>query len=96
MKQLGPLLPFILLGVVFYLLILRPQRVRQRQLAQTQSALAPGVRVMTTGGLYATVSAVETDAVLLEIAPGVVCRYVKPAVARVLEQPAARSDEPVT
>ncbi|HLZ38066.1 MAG TPA: preprotein translocase subunit YajC [Mycobacteriales bacterium] len=96
MEQLTTLLPLILLAAVFYLLILRPQRVRQRQLAQTQSALAPGARVMTTGGLYATVSAVEDDAVLLEVAPGVVCRYVKPAVARVLEQPTAHSDEPVT
>jgi preprotein translocase subunit YajC len=84
MDQLGSLPLLILLGLVFYLLILRPQRVRQRQLLETQSALAPGVRVLTSAGLYATVTAVEDDAVLLEVAPGVVCRYAKAAVARVL------------
>lgn len=94
--DLGMVLPLILLAAVFYLLILRPQRVRQRQLLATQSALSPGVRVMTTAGLYATVTAVEDDAVLLEVAPGVVCRYAKPAVARVLPQLAPESDQSAT
>ena len=96
MEQLGSLLPFILLALVFYLLILRPQRVRQRQLQETQSALSPGVQVLTSSGLYATVTTVEDDAVLLEVAPGVVCRYAKAAVARVLSKPTAHRDGPAT
>ena len=44
---------------------------------------------MTTSGLFATVSSVEDDAVVLEVAPGVHSRYAKQAVLRVInpEQP---------
>jgi preprotein translocase subunit YajC len=44
---------------------------------------------VTTAGLYATISAVEDEVVVLEVAPGVTCRYAKPAVARILTPPGA-------
>lgn len=87
METLAGLLPFILIFVVFWLLIMRPARMRQRQLAAVQSSLRPGTRVITTAGLYATVRAVENDAVVLEVAPGVLSRYTRQAVARVVEEP---------
>jgi preprotein translocase subunit YajC len=45
------------------------------------------MNVMTTAGLYAEVQAVEDDQVHLEIAPGIVCRFARAAVARVLDPP---------
>ena len=79
-----PLLWLLLLVVVFYFLILRPARVRQRQASAVQGALDPGLEVMTTAGLFATVSSVEDDVVVLEIAPGVRSRYAKAAIARII------------
>jgi len=80
-NQLG-ILVWVLLALGFYFLFIRPARVRQRQTLAIQASLRPGLEVMTTAGLYATVAAVEDDVVLLEVAPGVVNRYAKGAVAR--------------
>lgn len=80
----------------FYLLVLRPARSRQKQQQATVAQVAPGVRVMTTAGLFGTVTAVEDDQIDLEIAPGVTVRYVTAAVARILEEPETpgTTDEP--
>ncbi len=40
--------------------------------------------MVTIGGLYGTVTGVEDDSVLLEVAPGVQTRYARPAIARVV------------
>jgi len=84
-NPLTALLPLILIVVVFYFLLIRPQRRRQQQQAQMQSQVRPGQRVMTTAGLLATVVAVEDDAIVLEIAPGVESRFVKQAIGQVLD-----------
>jgi preprotein translocase subunit YajC len=83
-EAVGTLFPFVLILAAFYLLIIRPARNRQRAAMQLQSELGPGQQVMTTSGLFATVSAVEDDAVVLEVAPGVTMRFAKAAVARIL------------
>jgi preprotein translocase subunit YajC len=83
-NPLVTLLPVILIGVVFYFLLFRPQRRRQQQQQQMQRQVQPGQRVMTTAGLIADVVAVEDDAVLLEIAPGVEVRFVKQAIGQVI------------
>jgi preprotein translocase subunit YajC len=89
-------LPFLLvLFVGMYLLLIRPQRMRARQLAAVRSRLAPGSRVVTTAGLHAAVVEVgEDDTVLLEIAPGVHARFASQAVVQVLEEPAAEQAGP--
>jgi preprotein translocase subunit YajC len=91
MGQLGSILPLILLVVVFYFLLIRPQRKRQQEALKMQNSLAPGARVMTTTGLFATVVAVDNEDVILEVAPGVETRWVKAAIGRVVQP----GDEPV-
>jgi preprotein translocase subunit YajC len=93
-NQLG-ILVWVLLALGFYFLFIRPARIRQRQTLAIQASLRPGLEVMTTAGLYATVAAVEDDVVLLEVAPGVVNRYAKGAVARVVT-PAETEPEDTT
>ena len=93
MRELGNLLPFIVVLLAFYLLVIRPARQRQRQQLRLQASLTPGQEVMTTSGLIATVAAVEEDEVLLEAAPGLTLRWAKPAVARVLSEPADGRDD---
>ena len=85
MNNLGPIIWLLLLAVVFYFLLLRPARVRQRQAQEVQNALRPGLEVMTTAGMYATVRELEDDVVVLEVAPGVLSRFAKGAVARILD-----------
>ena len=72
----------LLLIVAFFMIAVRPQRQRQRQLQQVQAALAPGVEVMTTSGLFGTVTAVDDETVTLEVAPRVRVRVLRAAIAR--------------
>jgi preprotein translocase subunit YajC len=85
------LLP-LLLVVVFWLILIRPQQKQRREIAQLQSALAPGARVMTGSGLIGTIVALEGDEVVLEVSPGVTNRYVRRAIMRVIPDEAS---EPV-
>lgn len=78
------LLPFILIIAVFYFLLMRPQRNRQRRVQETQRAIGPGQRIRTTAGMYGTVVAVEDDDLILEIAPDVEVRVLRRAVMDVL------------
>jgi preprotein translocase subunit YajC len=82
------LLPFILIFVIFYFLLIRPQQKRQR-LAQSErdsmlKALKPGDKVVTTGGIYGTIVAVreKDDTVQLRIAQSVSVEAERSAVAR--------------
>lgn len=83
-NPLVTLLPIIVIGLVFYFLLFRPQRRRQQQAAEMQRQVQPGQRVMTTAGMMATVVAVEDNEVVLEIAPGVEARFVRQAIGQVI------------
>ena len=95
MKSVGPLIWVVLLAAVFYLMIIRPTRNRQRAQQQMTERLGVGARVMTTSGLFAEVVGFDDDAVLLETAPGVTMRWTKAAVARILPEPDAEDDSEV-
>ncbi len=74
----------VLVFVGFYFLMIRPQRRRQQQVAKQQNTVNPGARVRTTAGMYATVTAVDGDDVVLEVAPGIEVRYLKRAIMEVI------------
>ena len=79
------LLFIVVLVVGAYLLFLRPARARQRKALETRSNVVPGVEVVTTAGLIATVISNDDETVTLEIAPGVQSRFLKQAIVRVVE-----------
>ncbi len=89
------LLPLLLVAV-FYFVLIRPQQKQRREIAQLQSTIGPGARVMTGSGLIGTVVAVEADEVVLEVAPGVTNRYVRRAIMRVLPDDAASAEPTLT
>ena len=80
------LLPIlVLLFVVMWLLVIRPQRRRQAEQRRILENLSPGQEVLTAGGLYGTVdSVVNEDEVRVEIAPDVHVRVSRSAIAAVL------------
>lgn len=89
------LLPLLLLLVVAVPLIMGTRKQKKQQAAQQdlQNTLAPGDRVMTTSGLYATVADATGDTTIdLEIAPGVVTTWLRLAVREKVE-PAVETDE---
>jgi preprotein translocase subunit YajC len=76
---LFPIIIVALFGLLYFVMI-RPQRNRQRQAQQMQSTIVPGQRVRTTAGMYATVTSIDGDDVVLEIAPGVNVKYMRRAI----------------
>jgi preprotein translocase subunit YajC len=74
-------LPLILLAVLFWFLILRPQRARSRQAAALVDSLEAGQDVMTSSGFYGRIEAIDGEEVHLELAPGTVVRVDRRAIA---------------
>lgn len=88
------LLPIlVLLFLVMWLLVIRPQRKRQAEQRRMLDEMAPGVEVLTVGGVYGTLTAVDDDDVQVEIAPDVEVRVARRAIASVLSEPASELDE---
>jgi len=87
MEQITGFLPLLLIGLVFYFLIIRPQRARQQRQLQLVNSLAPGDRIVTIGGFHGTVQDVDEDTIRVEIAVGTVVTLAKGAVARTLSDP---------
>ncbi|HVH53613.1 MAG TPA: preprotein translocase subunit YajC [Actinomycetota bacterium] len=81
---LSLLFPLVLLGGVFYFLLLRPNRTRQRQQQSLLDSLQVGDEVMTAGGIFGTLKDIdeEDDTVTVEIAPGTNVRMLRRAISQ--------------
>jgi preprotein translocase subunit YajC len=81
---LGLLVPLVLMGVLFYFLLIRPQQRRARAQRDLISSVEVGDEIMTAGGILGTVTAMDDDDELLtvEVAPGTRIRVVKRAVSQ--------------
>jgi preprotein translocase subunit YajC len=89
------LLVIVVLFGLFYFVMIRPQRNKQRQVQAMQRQALPGQRVRTTAGMYATVVSADDQDVVLEIAPGVEARFLRRAIMEVLpEDDGMGVDEP--
>ncbi len=96
MNQL--LLPLLLMLVVAIPLVMGTRKQKKAAAAQQEllSSLAPGDRVMTTSGLYASVADASADTTIdLEIAPGVVTTWLRQAVREKVEPVVETDDETI-
>lgn len=101
MKDLQTFLPLILLVLVFWFLILRPMRKRQKAITQTQQALAVGTEIMLGSGIYGTIAALHDDRAEVTIAPGTTIVVHRQAIGKVITPQNAvggihDDDEPTT
>jgi len=74
-------LPLAIIMVIFYVLLILPAQRRQKKTQAMLSALKTGDKVVTTGGLYGTIVALDGDAVQLRIADQVRVRVARSAVS---------------
>ena len=79
------ILPFVLIAVVFWFLVLRPARNQQKRLAATQSSISLGSEVMLGSGIYGRVSGIGDETFDIEVAPGTTMKVAKQAIVRVIE-----------
>ena len=73
----------ILIFGVFYLLLIRPQQKKQRQLQETISQLKAGDKVVTTGGIVGVITAVRDTSFLIRSADKTILEIARSAVAGV-------------
>ena len=74
-------LPLVLIVVVFYFFMIRPQMKKQKELRNFRENLKEGDEVLTLGGIYGRISEVKDDHVMLKIANDVKVKVDKTAIA---------------
>jgi preprotein translocase subunit YajC len=77
-------LPLILIFVVFYFMLIRPQMKRAKEHRQMVTALSKGDEVVTTGGLLGKITDLSDSFVTLELADSVSVKVQRHAVANVM------------
>lgn len=63
-------LPLIFMFVIFYILLIRPQQKRQKELNQMIQELKKGDRIVTSGGIIGTIAGIQNDYVILKVGDG--------------------------
>ncbi len=77
------LIMLVLMFAIFYFLLIRPQQKRAKQHRELVSALKPGDQIVTAGGLYGKVAAIEETTVTVEVATGVKIKMNRSSVTEV-------------
>ena len=78
--------PLILMGVIFYFLLIRPQQKKQKEIKNMIANLAHGDLVMTSGGIQGKVTALTDTVVTVEIADKVKIKVARSFIAAVLQK----------
>jgi preprotein translocase subunit YajC len=86
------LITFLPLLVIMYFLMIRPQQKRAQAQAAMMRAVQEGDEVLTTGGFYGYITAVEDDLFWVELADGVQVRVAKAAIVRRIDTPSSEPE----
>jgi preprotein translocase subunit YajC len=81
---LGALVPFALMFVMMYFLLIRPQRVRQKALAAQVAAMKKGDKVISAGGIHGTIANLKESSVILKVAENVKLEFQKSSITTVV------------
>jgi preprotein translocase subunit YajC len=82
--QMLSFLPLVLIFVVFYFLLIRPQQKKAKQHQEMLGKLKKNDEVMTSGGIYGKVVTLADNVVTLEVAPNVRIRVSRPQISTVI------------
>ncbi len=80
-------LPFILLIAIFYFMMIRPQRRKEKEHAAMLDTLRAGKRVTFAGGLIGTIKEVKEATYIIEICNGATVEVARAAVGNVIDEP---------
>jgi len=83
------MLPLVVIFAIFWFVMIAPERKNRKKREEMLAALKKGDKVMTTGGMFATVANIQEDVVTLLIADGVRARFNRSAVQTVVDDEAA-------
>lgn len=87
------LIPLILIFVLFYFLLIRPQQKKTKKHKQMVEAIQVGDEIITNGGTLGKIKAVDVNFVGLEVAPGVTIQVQRMAIAQLVPRDTMKTDE---
>ena len=93
MGNLGAVLPLILMFVLFYFLLIRPQQKRQKSVSSMQSGLKKGDKIVTIGGLHGFIDSIDDNKVVIKCGDGSRLTYDRNAIREVTESAAGTASE---
>lgn len=89
----GGLVPIILMFVIFYFLLIRPQQKRNKEHREMISNLKKGDRIITSGGIYGRITAIDDTTLTLEIADKVRIKVARSNVGALAQSSPAPQQE---
>lgn len=93
MTSFGTWAPILLMVLIFYFLLYRPQKKAQKKRQDMISALKKGTRVVTLGGIYGTIVSAGENTLQLEIAKDVVIEIARAGISSIVPDTAESKDE---
>ncbi|MDR7001516.1 preprotein translocase subunit YajC [Neobacillus niacini] len=93
MQGIGTLLPLILMFVLFYFLLIRPQQKRQKNTQNMQSSLKKGDKIVTIGGLHGFIDSIDDNKAVIKCGDGSRLTYDRSAIREVTEASKEASKE---
>jgi preprotein translocase subunit YajC len=88
-QSLTSMWPLLLIMVVFWFFLMRPQMKRQKELKKFRDSLAKGDKIVTTGGIYGKVADIQDNFIMMEVDGGVKLKIDKVAVIKDMTDAAA-------
>ena len=89
----GQFFPFVLIFVIFYFLLIRPQQKKAKDHRVMLEKLKKNDEVVTSGGIYGKVMALTDTVVMLEVAPNVRIRVQRPQISEIIRGEKALAKE---
>lgn len=86
LESLGPFVPLILLFVIFYFLLIRPQQKQQKARKEMLGSLKKGDRVVTIGGIHGVIKEIDESVISLRVADNLNLKFARAAIDRVVEE----------
>ena len=84
LNPLGQFLPFILIFLIFYFLVIKPQKDKQKKLEEMKKEIKKNDQIVTAGGMHGTISLVKDTTVMLRVDDNVKIEIDKEAISTVI------------
>ena len=81
-NKFGSFIPLILIVVVFYFFMIRPQVRKQKEMRNFRDALKKGDKVITTGGIYGKINNIQDNVITIDIGNNVIMKVDKNAILK--------------
>ena len=85
-------IPFILIFVIFYFLLIRPQKQKQKKLQLQVDAMRPGDKVITAGGIHGLITGIKKLSVTVKVDNNTKIQFEKSAIATVISKNSGQSE----